>query len=152
VSFARALLLGRKRDRSRLDPRLLAPPACFALVFAAYAAGIFEVAGGVVFLAGDAAAVGSLAAAALAVRRNGLVASWTVVYAALLGYSADHYLLGLSGRSLGDRLVALLGVDGLVYLGVQALVIGTLAWLAGRLVGLAGTALGRRYGMSRRDG
>ncbi|GAB3695539.1 hypothetical protein [Halorubrum pallidum] len=127
----RTLLLGPPRDRPRPDPRLAVPPACFALVFTAYAVGAFEISGGVVFLAGHAAAVGVLGAAGLAVRREGLIAAWATVYAALLGYSANHYLLGLSGRSLVERIVALLGLDGLVYLGVQALVFGTLAWAIG---------------------
>ncbi|GAB7009567.1 hypothetical protein [Halorubrum trueperi] len=140
----RALLVGPKRNRPRPDPRLLVPPLCFALVFAAYAVGAFEISGGVVFLAGDAAVVGVVAAAGLAFRRSGVVASWAAVYAALLGYSANHYLLGLSGRSLGERLVAMLGVDGLVYLGVQAVVFGTLAWLVGAVAARAIPALRER--------
>ncbi|MUW14640.1 hypothetical protein GJ633_08140 [Halorubrum sp. CBA1125] len=133
----RTLLLGRKRDGDYPDPRLVVPPLCFGLVFAAYALGVFAVTGGVVFLAADAATVGVLTAAALAFRRGGLLASWGAVYAALLGQSADHYLLGLSGRSLAERLAAFLGPDGLVFLGVQALVLGTLAWGSGRLIDLA---------------
>ncbi|RLM68007.1 hypothetical protein DVK05_09250 [Halorubrum sp. Atlit-8R] len=127
----RALLLGPDRDRPRPDPRLAAPPLCFALVFAAYAVGVFEVAGGVILLAGEATVVGLLAAAALAVRRGGLVASWAVAVAALLGHRVDHYLLGLSGRSLGERIAALLAVDGLAVIGVAALAAGTLGWAAG---------------------
>ncbi|QKG92831.1 hypothetical protein HPS36_08190 [Halorubrum salinarum] len=127
----RALLLGPDRDRPRPDPRLAAPPLCFALVLAAYAIGVFEVAGGVILLAGDATVVGLLAAAALAVRRNGLVASWAAAVAALLGHRVDHYLLGLSGRSLGERIAALLAVDGLAVIGAAALAAGTLGWAAG---------------------
>lgn len=120
-------------------PRLTVPLSCFLVVFAAYAAGVFTISGGVVFLAGDAAVVGVVAAAALAYRRAGPAVAWLTVYASLLGYSADHYLLGLSGRSLGERVVALLGIDGLVFVGIQALVLGTLAWIVGtvaaRIVG-----------------
>lgn len=130
-------LFGPPQERSRPDPRIVVPPICFLLVFVAYAVGAFEIAGGVVFLAADAAVVGVLTAAGLAVRRSGLLASWVTVYAALLGQNADHYLLGLSGRSLTERAVALLGLDGLVYLGVQALVLGTLAWVTGVVVSLA---------------
>ena len=127
----RALLLGADRDRPRPDPRLAAPPLCFALVFAAYAIGVFEVTGGVILIAGDAAVAGLLAAAAVAARRDGLLASLTTGYAALLGHRADHYLLGLSGRSLGGRFAALLAVDGLAVLGAAALAAGGLGWLAG---------------------
>ncbi|WP_281195003.1 hypothetical protein [Halorubrum sp. F4] len=135
----RARLLRRPEIRAIPSPRLTVPLACFLGVFAAYAVGVFTIAGGAVFLAGDAAAVGVVAAAALAYRRGGLAVAWVTVYASLLGYSADHYLLGLSGRSLGERLVAFLGVDGLVFVGIEALVLGTLAWVAGtvaaRIVG-----------------
>ncbi|TKX50577.1 hypothetical protein EXE49_05735 [Halorubrum sp. ASP121] len=127
----RALLFGSDRDRPRPDPRLAAPPLCFALVFVAYAVGVFQVSGGVIFLAGDATAVGLLAAAALAVRRSGVIASWAAAFAALLGHRVDHYLLGLSGRSLGERVVALLAVDGLTVIGAAALAAGTLGWAAG---------------------
>ena len=140
----RALLFGPSRNRSRLDPRLAVPPGCFVLVFVAYATGVFDIAGGVVFLAGHAAGVGVLGAAWLAVRRAGLVAAWAAVYAALLGYSADHYLLGLSGRPLAERVVALFGLDGLVYLGVQALVLGTIAWVIGVLAALGAGRLRER--------
>lgn len=140
----RTLLVGPKRTRPRPDLRLLVPPLCFAFVFAAYALGAFEISGGVVFLAWDAAVVGVVAAAGLAFRRSGVVASWVTVYAALLGYSANHYFLGLSGRSLGERFVALLGVDGLVYLSVQAVVLGTLAWLVGTVAARVVPALRER--------
>ncbi len=66
-------------------------------------------------------------------RRAGLAFVRITVYAALLGHSADHYLLGLPGRSLGDRLVAFLGIEGLVVVGIQAVVLGTLAWVVGRI-------------------
>jgi hypothetical protein len=131
----RTVLLGSEGH----DPfrGLLLAPLCFLGVFAAYAVGVFDVSGGVVFLAGQAAVVGTLAAAALAYRRDGLAAAWIVVYAALLGSNADHYLLGLSGRPVGERIVAFLGIDGLVFVGIQALVLGTLAWVAGSVLARA---------------
>ena len=142
----RAILLGSDREnRPRFDPRLVVPPLCFLGVFVGYAVGVFEVVGGVVFLPWDAAVAGVLVAAVLAHRGDGLAVAWVVVYAALLGYSADHYLLGLSGRPLLERVAALLGVDGLVYLGVQALVLGTLAWIGGTVAArVAATVRDRR--------
>ncbi len=105
--------------------------AVFVSVFVAYAVGVFRVSGGVVWLAGEAAAVGVLVAGVLAYRGNGVAFAWAVVYAALLGNHANHYLLGLSGRSLAERTVAFLGPDGLAVVAIQAVVLGTLAWVVG---------------------
>jgi hypothetical protein len=146
VSLARRVLLGSNRNGPPRRYRLLVPPLLFVGVFAAYAVGAFEVSGGVVFLAGDAAVVGVLAAAVLAYRRAGLALAWATAYGALLGYNADHYLLGLSGRSLGGRVAAFLGPDGLVFVGVQALALGTLAWIAGAAADRAVEAFRARIG------
>lgn len=129
----RAVLLGSSQTGSHRWYRFVVPPLLFIGVFAAYALEIFEIAGGVVFLAGEAAVVGAVTAAVLAYRRAGLAFAWITVYAALLGYNADHYLLGLSGRSLGERVVAFLEIDGLAFVGVEALVLGTLAWIVGTI-------------------
>ena len=133
MSLARRVLLGSNPNGSPRRHRLLVPPLLFLGVFAAYALGIFKIAGGVVFLAGEAAIVGVLAAAVLAYRRAGLALAWATVYGALLGYNADHYLLGLSGRPLGERVAAFLGPDGRAFDGVEALSLGTLAWVAGAI-------------------
>ena len=133
ASAFRVALRGSNRDRSRPSLRIVAPPLCFAVAVAAYAVGVFSVAGGVVFVPFDAAALGVVVAVGLAYRRDGLLAAWGTVYAALLGYSAVHYLLGLSGRSLVERAAAFLSPDGLVFLGVEALAFGTVAWLVGTL-------------------
>ncbi|GAA0517222.1 hypothetical protein SAMN04488066_11037 [Halorubrum aquaticum] len=139
----RTVLIG-SNERGPLR-RLLPAALCFLGVFVGYAVGVFEIPGGVVFLPWDAAVAGVLVAAALAHRGDGLAVAWVVVYASLLGYSADHYLLGLPGRPLLERVAALLGVDGLVYLGVQALVLGTLAWIGGTVAArVAATVRDRR--------
>ncbi|ELZ46914.1 hypothetical protein C463_03397 [Halorubrum californiense DSM 19288] len=136
-SALRAALLGSDRCRPRPSLRLVAPPLCFVVAFAAYATDVFSIAGGVVFVPFDAAALGVVAAVALSYRRDGLLPAWVTVYAALLGYSAVHYFLGLSGRSLAERAAAFLSPDGLVFLGVEALVFGTVAWLVGTVAALA---------------
>lgn len=130
----RTVLLGSSRNGPRRSVHLLVPPLLFVGVLIAYGSGVVAISGGVVFLPTAAAVVGVVAAAGLAVRRAGLAVAWASVSAALLGHGADHYLLGLSGRSLGERLVAFLGVDGLVVVGIQAVALGTLAWVGGRLV------------------
>ncbi|MYL69149.1 hypothetical protein [Halorubrum distributum] len=131
MSLARRVLLGPDPNGSPRRRRLLVPPLLFLVSLAAYALGLFAHAGGVVFLAADAAALGVLAAAVLAYRRAGIALAWGTVYGALLGSNADHYLLGLPGRHLGERVAALVEVDGLVFVGVEALALGTVAWIAG---------------------
>jgi hypothetical protein len=112
-------------------------------VFAAYAVGLFAVSGGVVLLAGQATLVGLACAAGLGAFGRGALYAWVAVYAALLGEVMDHYLLGLSGRSLGARVGALLEPDGLTVLLVAALVLGTLSWGLGRLGARAVAAVRR---------
>ena len=131
MSLARRVLLGSDPNGSTRRYRLLAPPLLFLVSFAAYALGVFAHAGGVVFLAFDAAALGVLVTAGLAYRGAGMALAWASVYGALLGSNADHYLLGLPGRPLGERVGALLELDGLVFVGVEALALGTIAWVVG---------------------
>ena len=145
MSLARRALLGSNRNGSPRRRHLLVPPLAFLSAFAAYALGIFAISGGVVFLAGEAALVGVLAAAVLAYRGAGLALAWATVYGALLGHGADHYLLGLSGRPLAERVAAFLGPDGLAFVGVEALALGTLAWVAGAVANRAAAEIrGRR--------
>lgn len=136
------VLLGNPRTQSSrwLDAAIVG--GGFLMTLLAYATGVFAVSGGVVFLAGQAALVGLTVAAILGYRRAGLAMALLGTYAALLGHHADHYLLGLSYAAPAVRLGAFLEPDGLVFLGVQALVIGTLGWGAGRLVDWAVTAVG----------
>ncbi|RLM67701.1 hypothetical protein [Halorubrum sp. Atlit-26R] len=131
MSLARRVLLGSDPNGSPRRHRLLVPPLLFLVSFAAYALGVFSVSGGVVFLAFDAAALGVLVTAGLAYRGAGMALAWASVYGALLGSNADHYLLGLPGRPLGERVGALLELDGLVFVGVEALALGTIAWVVG---------------------
>jgi hypothetical protein len=137
MSLARRVLLGSNPNDSPRRRRLLVPPLLFLVSLAAYALGVFAHAGGVVFLAVDAAALGVLAAAVLAYRRAGMALAWGSVYGALLGSNANHYLLGLPGRPLGERVAALVELDGLVFVGVEALALGTVAWVVGTVGRLA---------------
>ena len=131
----RSLLVGR--PDAPLDGRLalVAPVVVGFATFAAYATGVFEIQGGVVFVPGEAAVLGVGVALLLSALGAGVGAAWLTVYGALLGYSADHYLLGLSYRPWAGRIEAFLGPDGLAFLGIEALVLGTLAWVGGRLAG-----------------
>jgi hypothetical protein len=99
--------------------------------FVAYASGLFRISGGVVFIPGQAAVLGALVAVGLGSLRVGVGYAWLTLFGALFGYSLDHYLLGLSYRPWMGRIEALLGLDMFVYLGLEAVVLGTLAWLVG---------------------
>ncbi|MCU4800687.1 hypothetical protein OB920_09925 [Halobacteria archaeon HArc-gm2] len=131
VPSLRTLLLGppEYQFQRRLD--VLFALGLFLGTFLAYAVGLFEVTGGVVFLAVDAVVVGMIASALVGYQQNGLLFGWLAAYAPLLGASADHYLLGLASRPPVERLVAFLSPDGLVFLGVAAAVLGSLSWTAG---------------------
>lgn len=149
MSLPRRVLLGSNPNAAPRRRRLLAPPLLFLVAFAAYALEVFAIGGGVVFLAVDAAVLGVLAAAVLAYRGAGVPLAWATVYGALLGYSADHYLLGLSGRPLGERVVALVELDGLVFVGVEALALGAVAWVVGAVARrTVGAVRERRRGAS----
>lgn len=103
----------------------------FVATALAYAVGLFSTTGGVVFLPADAAVVGILGAGLFGYRQSGLAFGWLAAYAPLLGAVADHYLLDLSTRPLAERIAAFLSPDGLAFLGVAAVVLGTLAWSGG---------------------
>jgi hypothetical protein len=127
----RLLLVGAHENRFGRSLAVLAAVVLFAATFAAYAVGVFAVSGSVVFIPGQAALVGGVSAATIGYDRGGLAFGWLVAYAPLLGYHADHAFLGLSNRSLVDRLAYFVEPDGLAFLAVVALVVGTAAFAAG---------------------
>jgi hypothetical protein len=150
VPSLHTLLVGPARSRPRVElPALVAVVG--VAVFAAYAAGVVAVSGGVVLVAWHAAVAGVAVGATLAWTGRGLLFAWLAAYAALLGQAADHYLLGLPGRPLAGRVAALVEPDGLVALAVIALVVGSLAWVAGTLARRGGATL-RRVGDGPGDG
>jgi hypothetical protein len=124
-------LFGRQDPRIRRSVSLALAVGLFVVTFVAYALDVFAVAGGVVFVPGQAALVGVVGAAWVGYRRRGLVFAWLGSYGALLGYLADHYFLGLPHRSLWYRATSFVEPDGLAFLGAEALVIGTIGFLAG---------------------
>jgi len=104
----------------------------FALTLGGYAVGVLGVEGGVVFVP-EAAGVGVLAAAWVGYARRGLLTGWLAVYAALLGALADHAFLSQPDDTFLDGLAYFFSPDGLVFLGVIAVVFGTVAFAIGRL-------------------
>lgn len=140
----RTLFLGpsERRFQRRLD--LLFVGALFLATVLAYAVGLLEVTGGVVFLPMDAALVGTIGAVLIGYRQSGLGFGWLAAYAPLLGFSADHYLLGLSSQPIPDRVMAFFEPDSLAFLAVEAVVLGTLAWVVGIAVSYALDAVRER--------
>lgn len=137
----RRVLLGADRSRSRFLVPALAL-ALFATVLVGYATGVFTVSGGIVWIPYYGAVVGTIAAFGVGYYRAGLASAWLVAYASVLGYHADHAFLGLTHRSLGSRLSYFVGPEGLLVLGFEALVLGTIAFALGALLRRGVLALG----------
>lgn len=129
----RRVLLGGDRSSTHLAFILGVGISLFGVTFASYALGFFYVSGGLVFVPFYGAVVGILGGIWAGFRQEGLVFGWVLTYFPLLGYLADHYLLGLSHRSIGYRLAAFFQPEGLAVLGIQALVLGTLAFVVGTI-------------------
>jgi len=131
VPSPRTLLVGPPENRRRRLLALAFVPLLFVATFAAYAAGLFGVAGCVVFIPGRALLVGLAAAAVAGYARVGLVVGWLGAYAPLLGFNANHAFVGLSSRTRTEQLAYFLELDGLAFYAVVALVFGTAAFAAG---------------------
>lgn len=136
VPDLRRILLGPSGNSFGRYLGLASGATLFAATFVAYALDVFAVAGCVVLLPGQAAIVGALAAGVVGYARGGVAFGWLVAYAPLLGYHADHAFLGLPHRSVAYRLGYFFRLDGLAYLAVAGVLIGTLAFAAGYLGGL----------------
>lgn len=106
----------------------------FAASFGAYALGVFHVSGGVIWIPFHAAILGMLVACGVGLRGDGAAFAWLVTYASLLGYRADHAFLGLSSRSVPERLAYFAGLEGLVVLAIEGIVLGSIAFALGALV------------------
>lgn len=120
----RSFLLGT----SGVSRKLVMGLAVFVGTFLAYAAGIFYVSGGIVFIPYYAAVVGMLVAMWVGYRHGGLVFGWLITYTSLLGYHADHAFLGISHRSIEHRIAYFFRPDGLLVLAIEGIVLGTLAF------------------------
>ena len=131
VPTLRSVLLGTDRTLSNRYPTLALVFGVFSATTAAYAVGAFSVSGGVVFLPFHAAVVGTAAAGWLGYSRGGLAFGWAVAYASLLGSHADHAFFGLSGRGLPERAAYFLSPDGLVFLAVEGVALGTIGFALG---------------------
>jgi hypothetical protein len=131
VRQIRRVLLGRERPASIRHPVLLLAPALLLATTAAYATGLFSISGGVVWIPSQAALVGALAGSWIGYSRRGLLSAWLLAYASLLGYLADHAAFGLSGRPPIERAAYFFSLDGLAFLAIEAVALGTIAFAVG---------------------
>jgi hypothetical protein len=142
-SALRSLLVGTTQSASRRYLVVAVAVGVFATTLAAYALELFSVSGGVVWIPFHAATVGVIAGFWIGYARRGLLFAWLVTYAALLGYHADHAFFGLSYRGFVDQLGYFLELEGLVVLALEAVVLGTLAFVLGGLLRLGVTSFQR---------
>lgn len=134
LSSLRAILLGTKYSHSRALLTVGVALGVFVIAVAAYTLDLFAVSGGVVWIPFHAALVGTVVAFWIGYTRRGLVFAWIVTDGALLGYHANHAFFGLSGRDFTEQLAYFVRADGLVFLGVEAIVLGTVAFVLGCLL------------------
>ena len=134
ASALRSILTGTKRSKYHRYLVLTLALGVFATTFAAYALGLFYVSGGIVFIPFYAAIVGMIAGCWVGYSRSGLLFAWVVTYTSLLGFHADHAFFGLSSRGFAEQLAYFVRLDGLIFLAVEGIVLGTLAFILGFLV------------------
>lgn len=136
----RSAILGSNHVADRTYVGLALALGVFVTTLIAYALGIFSASGGLVWIPFHAAAVGMIAGFWIGYSRRGLLFAWMVTYTSLLGYHADHAVSELSG--LTEQLRYFVRLDSLMFLAVEGIVLGTIAFILGAL-----TRLGVRYGL-----
>ncbi|WP_265110667.1 hypothetical protein [Halosolutus halophilus] len=104
------------------------------ITFVAYVLDVFTVAGGVVFIPGDAALVGIGAAAVVGYVRGGLLVAWLVSFTSLLGFRAYHAFPGLSYRTFPEQLAYFLDPEGLFVYTTEGIALGSIAFIIGSFV------------------
>lgn len=121
---------------------LLFALAMGVLTALAYADGLFERSGGIVFLPFHAALAGPLAAGVVGYDRGGLALGWPGAYAPYLGRQVTWRFRWLSGtRTLTDRLGFVLDPAGLAYCALFAAVVGGVGYTPGRLLAFGAARL-----------
>jgi hypothetical protein len=127
----RRVLMGAGELSERLVVGVVLAVVVFGGTLAGYVSGVFEVAGGVVFVPGHAAIVGLVVAGLLGVRKSGLVLGLSTTYGALLGFKAYHAFFGLPKRAFGEQIAYFVRPDGVVFYAVEAVIIGGIFYTLG---------------------
>ena len=148
----RTLLFGKTHSTKRRYTPIVLAIILFTMTFLLYAFDVFELSGGLIFLAFHAAVMGMCGAIWVGYSQHGLVAAWTITYAALLGQSANFYFLSQPpNQSLTDRAAEFIQPDGIVLLGIEALVLGTVAFFFGALCGFGKSVIEHHRSSSSRN-
>lgn len=128
------VLFGPAPRRRRVTAWVLAALALFAVTLAAYATGVFHIAGGLIIVPGQAALLALAAAGVVGYTRSGLAVAWLVAAGPLYGYRADHAFFGLSGRTRTEQLAYFLDLEGVAVVALLTIVVAAIGFVAGRLV------------------
>jgi len=128
-SALRSTLIGTKESEPRAYRRLALALGAFVTTFTAYTLGLFDVSGGLVWIPFHAALVGMIAGCWIGYSQRGLLFAWMVTYTSLLGYHGSDTVSQLSG--LAEQLAYFLSLDGLGFFAIEAVVLGTLAYILG---------------------
>lgn len=147
----RSVLLGTRRSASRWSVVIVICLGVFAAVITIYALELVSVSGGVVWMPFHAAVVGTVVGTWIGYSQRGFIAACLVVYASLLGYHADRAFFGLSNRSFPERTTYFFRPDGLGFLAVEAVALGTVAFVFGSLVRWSADPLRKRVAASESD-
>lgn len=132
VSSLQSILIGTKQSDYPTSLVLALGLGVFVTTFAAYALELFFVSGGLVWIPLHAAIVGLIAGCWVGYSQNGLLFAWLVSYTSLLGYHADSAVSEFS--EFTEQLTYFVRLDGLVFLAVEGIVVGTVAFILGSIV------------------
>lgn len=119
----------------RADIQLVVIGLSFLISFTLYYTGHFQKSGGADLLPDYAVALGIFIAALIGYWRGGLILSWAVVYASLLGLEAELLLIHHTDFPILDRLIRLFfqPTRVMIFL-IDAVIFGTIGFGFGYLV------------------
>lgn len=133
-SWLTGVLVAREHTGYRPRQWALLAVVAFTISFVGYAADVFSIPGGIVWIPGDAAVVGVAAGGLVSYARGGVLPAWGVAYASLLGYAAQRAHFGYSNTPLREELGYFFDLESLVVLALEALVLAVVAVVIGAVL------------------
>lgn len=134
TSWLTAALVARGQSGYRPRQWGLLAVATFAISFVGYAVDVFVIPGGVVWIPGDAALVGVVAGIAVAYAGGGVLPTWLVTYASLLGYAAQRAHFGYSNTTLREELGYFFDLESLFVFALEGLVLALIGVVIGAVL------------------